>query len=338
MVAERHSPARYILSDIPLASMGTNNLSSPISLAASVNTLSAFLAFEQVGNELNLESVWQSFGPQPDARPPVDVVVIAASAVLSTADVVFSTLTNYRHRRQKEVERGNHGLNHRVVLVLCGGIGHSTQLMHDAIAKHPKYGVLAEKTVGQPEARMLQAIAEEYYDLADVLAPDGILTVLIEDESTNCGQNASMSRRVLEAHGISSPRSIVICQDPTMCRRTVATFQHVYSDLPSDRQPRYYSWPTLVPLVVAPDGGEIDQTDVISYNLAAMGRASQDGLWSMSRFLDLLLGEVPRLRDDSNGYGPMGKGFISHVDVPQYIEAAWQTLRHTSEDGRSDRI
>ncbi|KAI0147246.1 hypothetical protein GGR57DRAFT_263983 [Xylariaceae sp. FL1272] len=325
--------------------MGSNKPISAVSLAASVNTLSAFLAFEQVGIELSLESLWESFEPQPTAQPPVDVVVIAASAVLSTADVVFSTLAEYRSRRRKEKARVTHELNHRVVLVLCGGIGHSTQLMRDAIAEHPKYAALADKTVGQPEARMLQLIAEEYYDLVAVeldssssSASDDILAVLVEDESTNCGQNASKSRHVLEAYGIISPRSIVVCQDPTMCRRTVATFQHVYSDLPSDCQPRIYCWPTLVPSVVAPDDSDKAHRNALSYDLPAMGRPSRDGLWGMPRFLDLLLGEIPRLRDDSNGYGPMGKGFISHVDVPQDVEAAWQTLRNALEDQHSGRM
>lgn len=39
------------------------------------------------------------------------------------------------------------------------------------------------------------------------------------------------------------------------------------------------------------------------------------------------MGEVPRLRDDAEGYGPLGKGFIAHVEVPPEVEAAWQTLR-----------
>lgn len=33
----------------------------------------------------------------------------------------------------------------------------------------------------------------------------------------------------------------------------------------------------------------------------------QQGVWSVERYISLLLGEVPRLRDDANGYGPQGK-------------------------------
>jgi len=38
------------------------------------------------------------------------------------------------------------------------------------------------------------------------------------------------------------------------------------------------------------------------------------------------MGEVPRLRDDEQGYGPRGRNFIVHVDFPAEIEAAWRTM------------
>lgn len=46
-------------------------------------------------------------------------------------------------------------------------------------------------------------------------------------------------------------------------------------------------------------------------------------LWVMDRFVDLVLGEIPRLRDDADGYGPRGRGFIGHVEIPIDIEQAW---------------
>ena len=32
-----------------------------------------------------------------------------------------------------------------------------------------------------------------------------------------------------------------------------------------------------------------------------------NGLWTKDRFIDLIMGEIPRLRDDENGYGPREK-------------------------------
>lgn len=58
--------------------------------------------------------------------------------------------------------------------------------------------------------------------------------------------------------------------------------------------------------------------------------SEQQGVWSVERFISLLLGEVPRLRDDPRGYGPRGRGFIDHVDIPEEVEAAhgWLAARY----------
>ena len=34
----------------------------------------------------------------------------------------------------------------------------------------------------------------------------------------------------------------------------------------------------------------------------------------------------PRLTDDAHGYGPRGKGFIAHVDIPPEVQRAFGTL------------
>lgn len=41
----------------------------------------------------------------------------------------------------------------------------------------------------------------------------------------------------------------------------------------------------------------------------------------------LLLGEIPRLSDTPDGYGPQGKGFLAHVDIPSAVQAAFNYLR-----------
>jgi hypothetical protein len=50
------------------------------------------------------------------------------------------------------------------------------------------------------------------------------------------------------------------------------------------------------------------------------------GVWGVDRFLSLLLGEIPRLRDAPGGYGPNGSGFIDRVDIPEEVETAWAWL------------
>ena len=51
------------------------------------------------------------------------------------------------------------------------------------------------------------------------------------------------------------------------------------------------------------------------------------GMWDMDRYVNLLMGEIPRLKDDENGYGPNGKDFIAHVDIPGTVLEAFDRLK-----------
>lgn len=50
-------------------------------------------------------------------------------------------------------------------------------------------------------------------------------------------------------------------------------------------------------------------------------------MWTMKHYISLLLGEIPRLRDDENGYGPLGKDFIAHVDIRLEVVSAFDYLQ-----------
>ncbi len=51
------------------------------------------------------------------------------------------------------------------------------------------------------------------------------------------------------------------------------------------------------------------------------------GMWNMERYITLLMGEIPRLSDDAEGYGPNGKNYIAHVDVPIEVSNAFMELK-----------
>ncbi|MDH2692737.1 hypothetical protein QDX80_23695, partial [Escherichia coli] len=51
------------------------------------------------------------------------------------------------------------------------------------------------------------------------------------------------------------------------------------------------------------------------------------GMWDVERYITLLMGEIPRLSDDGDGYGPLGKNFIAHVDVPNEVKTAFLELK-----------
>ncbi len=123
---------------------------------------------------------------------------------------------------------------------------------------------------------------------------------MVEDRSTNCGENARFTREMLAATGIA-PRAGVVLQDPTMQRRTMATFARVWQD--ETVAPQWYSTPGCAPLLGNTANG-----------LAFRGDAA--GLWPVGRYLSLILGELPRLLD-APGIRPARKRFYRPCRYPR---------------------
>lgn len=96
-----------------------------------------------------------------------------------------------------------------------------------------------------------------------------------------------------------------------MQRRTHATFTRVWRDAPHAIQ--WLSYPGVQP--VLENGAR-----------AVRFREPSEGLWPVERYLSLVLGEIPRLRNDAEGYGPAGRDFIDAVDIPPAVLEAWQAL------------
>ncbi|KAH9217107.1 hypothetical protein DL95DRAFT_386934 [Leptodontidium sp. 2 PMI_412] len=258
------------------------------SKTSDINLISEFLAHPQI---LSISAI-----------APVDCVVICASAVLHQATVLFRAL-----EAQPRLTK---------TLVLCGGIGHSTPLIYAAVSKHPVYHGLVREIDGKPEARVLESILTQHFDVAKITSQG--CRVLVEDQSTNCGANAARTKELLEKEGVPRPKSMVLIQDPTMALRTVAAFEKVFENEVAENQLVVKSAPVFVPKMKDDGRGEAiwDVDDIPA-----------EELWEIGRFYDLIIGEIPRLRDDIDGYGPKGKGFIVHVDILPEIEGAWRRLR-----------
>lgn len=165
-------------------------------------------------------------------------------------------------------------------LMLVGGRGHTTDAMLTAAGLDP----------GSPAVARLSEAEVMAARLRDV---HGIEDVLMETESTNCGNNVTLAEEVARGHGLR-PRTVALVQDPTMQRRMDARFRQCWS----------------------------------LGSAVAVNRPGPDGrgTWPWQRWVDLVMGEVPRLRDDPRGYGPQGRGFIAHVDVPAQVETAYAAL------------
>jgi uncharacterized SAM-binding protein YcdF (DUF218 family) len=246
---------------------------------AAINTLAAFLALDDIGSGGRTDPFDQIAGT------PVDCVILAGNAVLHTAESAFRLVKNGACPR----------------LLLSGGIGHSSALLWQQVARHERYRSIPAE--GRAEAAIFADMAETVWGIERS-------RLIVEAASTNTGENAAFSRKALEEAGQRAD-VVLLIQDPTMQRRTDATFRHVWRDLVGVT---FLNWPTFTPRLTLDEGEPRFENRGIA------------GLWSMDRFLALALGEVPRLRNDPSGYGPKGKGFIAEVAVPDAIERAHRHL------------
>lgn len=222
------------------------------------------------------------------ALPQVDVVVLAGNAVIPTIDAAC------RLAAEREVP-----------LLISGGVGHSTNYLYEAVRQDTRYRMLP--VVGRPEAHVLADIAHDYWQI-----PRSRLVV--EDQSTNCGENARFTRTTLENGGSSSSRD-----RHSGPHHAAANHGHLRPRLAGvTTPPQWLSFPGCSPVLEQTDG-----------QLGFAGGGA--GLWPVARYLALLLGELPRLQDTPEGYGPRGKDFISHVTFPPEIIDAWRQLREDAQ-------
>ncbi|MBU9854293.1 YdcF family protein [Rahnella bonaserana] len=247
-----------------------------------MNRLAHFLAFDQTS------------GKGPEGEP--SLMILLGNAILPTAEAAFQALAQGRISR----------------LLIAGGIGHSTELLYQAVQTQMRYRHIP--TSGRSEAEVLNDIGVQC-----CAAPQK--KILLETASANCGDNALQARRVLDLAGDRSTH-ITLVQDPLMQLRTDASFRHVWRDRPDVT---FLNWPVLVPQLEREGDG---------LRFAGEGHHS---LWSLPRFVSLLLGEIPRLRNAPGGYGPRGAGFIAEVDIPAEIEEIYARLKPVLEADYGDR-
>lgn len=171
----------------------------------------------------------------------------------------------------------------------------------DGIAKH----ILISGGIGHSTHYLIEALdarglsgemaverRAEAHIFRELLVRDGVDpgAIRVEERSTNCGENAEFTRQL-----VSAERSLLLVQDPTMQRRTHACFERAFRDLPG--------------------------VELISFAPEVPRTA-----WPRERFVSLVLGEIRRLRDDANGYGPRGLNFIDHIDVPPGVILAYRNV------------
>ncbi|NEG90026.1 YdcF family protein [Bifidobacterium aerophilum] len=244
-------------------------------------------------------------GPRDIARPDrdslraafgierADVMVLFGGSIVAGGDVL--------------AEGMRAGVARRYMIV--GGAGHTTQTLRDMMhGLHPDIDV---------DGRCEADIFADYLAARYGLRPD-----LLERESTNCGNNITNMLDVLCGAGVPCGSAILV-QDASMQRRMSAGLSKY---APKTTVVNYAAYRTRV-RVTAGDGAAT-VTGVGGAAVCGMMEYDnpQTGMWRMERYVNLLMGEIPRLRDDANGYGPAGRGYITHVDVPDTVLAAHARL------------
>jgi uncharacterized SAM-binding protein YcdF (DUF218 family) len=172
--------------------------------------------------------------------------------------------------------------------MIVGGEGHTTDALRAIL--------------GDAQGRTEAALFERYLRRRYALSPD-----LIEQESTNCGNNVTNALAVLRAAGVAYGKMVLI-QDATMQQRMDAGFRR---HAPSIQLINYAAHRTMVD----------DALEFVD---------PPAGMWALDRYVSLLMGEIPRLTDDAGGYGPAGRGFIAHVDVPDEVHRALDHLKEST--------
>ncbi len=178
--------------------------------------------------------------------------------------------------------------------MIVGGAGHTTETLR--IKMHAEFPYL--ETADLSEAELFEAYLENRY---------GLHADFLECHSTNCGNNITFMLDLLRENHVSF-RSVILSQDATMQHRMEAGLRKYVTDAEIINFATYKA-------KVAVKNSELVFTEEIQ------------GMWDMDRYISLLMGEIPRLTDNSEGYGPKGKNYIAHVDIPPEVQKAFEDLK-----------
>ena len=245
---------------------------------------------EQLARDINCIGAWlaqddfQGNGPGTDLLRGLDVIALLGNQVIATLTSACALME----------------LSPKATFVLSGGAGHSTQPLYENLCTSgycalARQGLIVESMA---EAEMYSVVAQSAFGLP-------ASRILIENRSTNSAENCRFSLELLQQANRRLD-SVLILQDPLMQRRSMLTWARAAEMTNSNA--RVFSHAVFVPRVEAgPDG------------LLLFPGDQTQGTWIMERFLALLIGEVRRLHDNEDGYGPRGRHYLPHVVIPEAV-------------------
>ena len=188
--------------------------------------------------------------------------------------------------------------------IIVGGRGHTTASLEEQFYKlYPdsdKNSILSEIS----EAEIFRNYLKHKYSLQ----PD-----FLEIHSTNCGNNITNLLKILKEKNITF-KNIIISQDATMQLRMEATLKKYLSE-----NIKIINFATYSAKVCVKDEKLCFENYIF-------------GMWDIDRYITLLMGEIARLTDDENGYGPKGAGYTAHIDIPEDVKNAFFVLKQIYGD------
>lgn len=242
----------------------------------SINHIAKFLAKRDL-NQVDKDTLLQAYNIEK-----IDLLILLGNAIPYTVGCAAQLYKK--------------GLCHQIMVV--GGMGHSTKLLWKTIEENTNYKDIA--TQNRAEADIFKDILVKIHHIPEE-------DIIVENKSTNCGDNAIKAVQLLDKLN-RSPQSILLIQDPTMQLRSHMSFERSLEG----KEITVISYAPFIPKLTSVSG---------AYKLS---NEEIEGIWEVERFVSLVMGEIPRLTDDEKGYGPRGAGFIGHVDIPKSVIACYK--------------
>lgn len=183
--------------------------------------------------------------------------------VLERADILWALGSHDLRVADRVAELWKEGM--APLVVMSGGLGNFTE----GVFAKPEADLFAERAIGL-------GVPEEL--------------ILIENRSTNTGENVRFTRELLESRGIGVKRAIAV-QKPYMERRTFATIRK--------------QWPEVEVVVSSPQ---------LSFDEYCGGGISAEEV------THIMVGDLQRIIEYPQ------KGFMIEQDVPEPVLRAWRVL------------
>ncbi|MFI3326173.1 MAG: YdcF family protein [Clostridia bacterium] len=182
--------------------------------------------------------------------------------------------------------------------IIVGGAGHTTNNLREQMANLFK----DLDTTNMQESELFRHYIKTLYSV-DV--------DYIETKSTNCGNNITFLTNLIEKENLQCD-NIILSQDASMQKRMWAVLKKYKPNLNIINYCTY-------------------SVEFVNENKIVTFDNLPKGMWSVEHYSTLLMGEIPRLKDDENGYGPKGAGYISHVEIPNKVLQAFERIKTKNE-------